>query len=299
MQDSNVEKREANEKMQEDWSYIEQLVLTYKKQFEKDCTQEVLELSKKSAEELLEKFMPLFKKYILLLKTGQIDFNDIDIKIFVSTFIEDPRLHRALKRKKSRQEYKSAIYKRFAFIKETYGHVSEDNMIIDMKMLLLILAKRYKCVGKNFCAYVKNCYRYELSRHIKTHIKDPLNIEYKNVSQDNYLDENDKEISSLENNINLSYQDNYYECEDGIPDFLWINGETCSEIFNILTPLERKIIVKYYAEEHSDKEIGTMLGLHNNTANQKRRKAIEKIAAKMNIDVFDIKRSRHSGRNKI
>lgn len=289
---TNYDNKSQNlEAKMEEWDDIENLVLDYKIQFEKENVSDEEKIKADNAAlQLITRFNPLFKKYITLLKTGQIDFKDADIKTFVGTFIDDPRLHRALKRKKSRAEYRSDIYKKFNFVLETYGQVPEEDMLVDMQMLLLILAKRYKQMGKNFCAYVHNCFRYEVSRHIKKYIKNPINISYNNIT---YIDADN---GSNDSDLNMIYEDLYYEPENGIPNASWINGNTCSDIFNCLSPLERKIIVKYYIEEFNDKQIADMLALHINTVNQKRRQAIMKIAKESNIDVESIKRNRHSGR---
>lgn len=273
-----------------EWNAIEELVMIYKKQFEDGSTEEEKRESRAAANKLIERFNPLFKKYVLLFKTCQIDFTDSDVKTFIRTFIADPRLHRALKRTRSKTEFRGEIYKKFAFVCETYGQLSEDDILIDLQMLLLVLAKRYKAMGKNFCAYVHNCFRYEVSRHVKKFIKNPINIGYKNMS---YADEsNGLNDAGLEN----SYEDNYYESETGIPNATWISGETCSDVFNTLSNIERKIIVMYYAEEKNDKQISKALGLHINTINQKRRKAISIIANECDIDISEVRRNRHSGK---
>ena len=289
---TNYYNNQKIEEKQEEWADIERYVMLYKKQFEPNATSADISESKEAAHQLVTRFNPLFKKYIMLFKTGQIDFKDSDMKTFISTFIDDPRLHRALKRTKSRTEYRSDIYKKFGFVLETYGQLPEEDILIDMQMLLLVLAKRYKQVGKNFCAYVHNCFRYEVSRHIKKYIKNPLNISYKNTS---YEDANN---GSGDEDMNMIHEDQYYEPEHGVPNMTWISGDTCSEIFSILNSLERKIIVKYYAEEYNDKQIADALGLHINTINQKRRQAIAKLASELNIDLDSVKRNRHSGRNK-
>lgn len=276
---------------QEEWAEIEIYVNLYKKQFNEGATPEDIHESKMAAQELVTRFHPLFKKYIMLFKTGQIDFKDSDVKTFISTFIDDPRLHRALKRSKSRTEYRSDIYKRFGFVLETYGQIPEEEMLIDLQMLLLVLAKRYKDVGKNFCAYVHNCFRFEVSRHIKKYIKNPINISYKNTSYE------DASNGSGDVSLEFIHEDVYLEPDDGIPNAPWINGETCSDLFSSLNPLERKIIVKYYVEEYNDKQIADALGLHINTVNQKRRQAVATLANTLNIDLDMVKRSRHSGRS--
>lgn len=279
------------EEKQEEWTDIENYVQLYQKQFAPDATEQDMALAKDAALELITRFNPLFKKYIMLFKTGQIDFKDSDVKTFISTFIDDPRLHRALKRQKSRTEYRSDIYKRFGFVIETYGQLPEEDILIDLQMLLLVLAKRYKQVGKNFCAYVHNCFRYEVSRHIKKYIKNPINISYKNISYE------DTTNGMGDSELNLIHEDVYLEPSNGIPNATWISGDTCSDVFNILSPLERKIIVKYYCEEYNDKQIADSLGLHINTVNQKRRQAVSVLATELNIDLSMVRRNRHSGRN--
>lgn len=276
----------------DEWNNIEEAVIKYKLQFQDNPSRQDIEASKEAASFLIESFNPLFKKYIILFKTSQIDFNDSDIKSFVGTFIDDPRLHRALKRHKSKSEYKAEIYKRFGFVIETYGKLSEEEILVDLQMLLLVLAKRYKQMGKNFCAYIHNSFKFEISRHIKKYIKNPLNISYKNVSYADFNSGNDC------NDTEIIYEDSYYESENGIPNALWINGSTCSEPFMELTSLERKILVKYFSEECNDKQIAEFLGLHINTVNQKRRQAISKLAKSYNIDMSSIKRNRHSGISK-
>ena len=80
---------------------------------------------------------------------------------------------------------------------------------------------------------------------------------------------------------------------------LWINGKTCNDPFNILNPLERKIIIKYYIEHYNDKQVAEILGFHINTINEKRRHAVAKLAENLNINILEIKRSRHSGKRRI
>ena len=167
----NFESNNDFKEKQDKWREIEELVMQYKLKFEYPNDEKILNISKNASEELLVRFTPLFKKYSLLLTTGQIDFNDVDVKSFIGTFIDDPRLHRALKRQRSKAEYRADIYKKFGFVLETYGKLSEDEILVDLQMLLLVLAKRYKQMGKNFCTYVHNCFRYEVSRYIKDFIK--------------------------------------------------------------------------------------------------------------------------------
>ena len=95
-------------------------------------------------------------------------------------FIDDYELKKALFRKKITAVNRAEIYAKFNFVIETYGKTDDEDILSDLSMCLLVLAKRYKNIGKNFCAYVYNAFRHEVARHIKKYIKNPLNVQYKN-----------------------------------------------------------------------------------------------------------------------
>lgn len=288
--DSN-NKKEVSRK--EEWEQVEYLVLEYQKQFDEDADEEQIQKSNEAGIELIERFQPFLKKYAILFKSGQIDFNDKEMKLFVASFMDEDDLKRALKRKKQKKEYRARIYEKFNFIKETYGSLPEDEILTDLQMLLLQLAKRYKQMGKNFAAYLYNSFRYEVARHIKKFIRNPLNIPYRKIKFEDYMSY--YHDPAIEND----FEDKFYEDSLGIPDMSWIQGETCSELFGILSPLERKLIVKYYLEHWNDRQISEEFGIHINTVNQKRRMAIRKLAKELGIDEKDIKRSRRSGKKAI
>lgn len=282
---------EEDSKRKEEWDEIEYLVLDFQKQFTiDDLTEDEEEYYRECGNLLIAKFSPLFKKYLTLLKYTHIDFTDKEMKEFIALFIDDYELKKALFRKKINATHRAQIYQKFNFVIETYGKVSEEDIISDLNMCFLTLAKRYKQVGKNFCAYVYNSYRHEVARHIKKYINNPLSIQYKNYQYEDCINgENDLFID-------VSYEDNYYESNTGLPDFTWISGQSCSDVFNVLTTFQRKILIKYYLEDWNDKQIANYLGAHINTVNQKRRDAIKLLCSELNIEEKDIKRSRKSGK---
>ena len=275
----------------EEWEEIESLVMEYKKVYDENVSEEDAEKYKMAGWQLIQKFMPLFKKYFVLIKTGQIDFEDSEMKRFVLSFIGDPALKTALKRDRQNAKFRHPILQKFNFVTETYGQLSEEDIMTDLQMLFLTLVKRYKQMGKNFCAYVYNAYCYEVSRHVKKFIKEPANIQYKNIEYEDYM-------QTAKDNVveEATLQDMTYENEMGIPDISWITGENCSEIFASLSPLERKLIIKYYLEDYNDRQIAEEFGMHINTVNQKRRRAVLALARANRIDEKSIKRNRKSGK---
>lgn len=195
----------------------------------------------------------------------------------------------ALHRKKQTSEYRRAIYDAFNFIKETYGQNDDEEIIMDLQMLFLVVAKRYKQVGKNFCAYVANSYKFEVARHVKKVFQNPLNVTYKIAEYS---------VDTMKDDSSEMYEDQYYEDETGVPSIDWINGY-CGEAFQILSSLDRKILVKYYLENLNDKQIASQLGMHLNTVNSKRRESIDKLCKYFKVDPKTLKRSRKSGKNVI
>lgn len=288
MDDSTLNIEEEQRK--EEWREIEDLVISFQKQFKEDCTEKEKKYAQDCGYELITKFSPLFKKYIQLLKYTNIDWTDRETKEFIALFIDNYELKKALYRKKINASNRAEVYVKFNFVIETYGKISEEDMEADLNMCLLILAKRYKIVGKNFCGYVYNAFRHEVARHIKRFIGNPLNIQYKNFQFEDWVNSDDTAVKVLE------YEDNYYENITGLPDISWINGQYCADIFKELTTFQRKILVKYYLEDWNDRQIAEYLGAHINTVNQKRREAIELLCLEQGIDKSTLKRSRNSGK---
>jgi len=241
---------------------------------------------------LIDRFYPLFKKYLSIIKTGQINFSDISERLLMALFIGDKKLKLALYGKiPLDKETKSAIYQRFNFIKETYGHLETEEIMLDLKMLFIVLMKRYKRTNRSFCCYVSNSYRYEVFRHIQKFNKNPLNIHYKNMQYEDFTKIKSPDVIDYDD-----IEDKIYKNSLGLPDLTWIQGETCSDAFSILTPEERKILSKYYLEHMCDRQIAEFYGLHVNTCNQKRRAAVDKLIKYLGLTRDDVCRSRNSGK---
>ncbi len=278
-------KIEPTEKEIREWNEIEELVLEYQSYLQdKNKVNPTLEL--------LERFSPLFKKYLTLIKYNQIDFNDMEQKSFISLFIDDRMLRRVLNRKVTPPSYKSEIYQKSNFIKETYGVNNEEDIMYDLYICFLNVAKRYKQIGKNFCAYLYNVYKHEVARFIKTYIKNPLSIPYKNFQYEDFINGSEDAFMMEEQ------ESSYYESITGLPDMSWVLGDTCSMEFLFLTPLQRKIMIKYYLEDWSDRQIAESLGVQTSSINGKRREALNALCDYYNIDSSTLKRMRKSGTSK-
>lgn len=282
-------------KRKEEWEEIDSLVARYQKQFGVVVTKKEKAEAEQATQILIAKFYPLFKKYLTIIKNGQINFDNYEQRMFIILFMDNVSLKRALyKRAPISREYKQIILQKFNFIKETYGHLEEEEIMTDLYMLFLNLAKRYKPMARSFCCYVYNTFKYEVYRHIQAFTRNPLNVHYRSISYEDCAAQNSAELEINTYNI----EDQLSTDADGLPDIFWIGGYNCAPCFQKLTPLERKILIKYYLEQKNDRQIADEIGMHINTCNQKRRHAVKLMAEALNVDESQIRRARNSGKKK-
>lgn len=276
---------------EDEWKHIDKLIALYKKQFEPDSTPEDKEKADEASMELIKKFTPLFKKYLLLFTTGQINFRNTEQRQFVRLFIGDPQLQKALKRKYPGREMAEQITQKFNFLVEGYGHQTEEEIMDDLHVIFFICAKRYKYVGRSFCCYIYNLFKYEVARRVQKYQKNPANFHYKVTTLDDSI--------KIAVDVGQQLEDHLGENSLGFPDTSWLKGQTCSDIFEDFTFEERVIFMKYYLQDWNDRQIGNFLGMHMNTANQKRKLIVQKLCDKLGYDPEKIKRSRNSGKKAI
>ncbi len=272
----------------EEWDEIDNLVATYQKGIlAEKGTKEKMD-GNDAASTLISRFYPLFRKYLLVIKTGQINFKNPEQKQFVKLFIPEVSLRGAMSKKKIGNSAKEAIRNRFSFISEGYGKQETEEILADLHMLFLTLARRYKPMGRSFACYLYNVYRYEVARHIMKYNRNPANFQYKNICLDDaepqqFFDDYDKIDDAI--------------CEDGsgLPDKSWIKGETCSDMFSCMSPIDRLILSKYYLQNWNDGQIGMLLGMHTNTVNIKRKAILQRFCDKIGRDPEEVKRYRRPG----
>lgn len=277
----------SEEEKLEEWNEIEDLVIQYQTYLNDPVDSQK---SKDAADILLQRFSPLFKSYITLIKYNQIDWNSKEQKMFIYQFMEDKSLKRALNRRKTSSDFKAKIYHTFNFVKSTYGELPEEDILADLYVCFLTLMKRYKQKGKNFCAYVANSYHFEVARYIKRQTSNPLVVNYKNCQYEDIIN------GKSSNDYDIIIEDNYYESIMGLPDYTWINGDTCSSLFSDFTPYQRKILIKYYLEDYNDRQISELFGTNIGVINSKRRNAVDRLCELIGIDRDELPRKRKSGR---
>lgn len=258
-----------------EWKEIEELVLKYQLQF-KDKNKK--EESDAAMIELLDRFYPLFKKYLVLVKSGQINFHDSETRRFVYTFIGDAKLKAALKRHSNLANHRQPIHHRFNFVREVYGCLEETEIMDDFKMIFMEMAQRYKSMGRNFCAYVANAFYFEVSRYIKAFISNPANIWYRHFEFEDYFHTVDEDTPYYAE----PFEDKIIEDGRETLDMDWIAGTHCQEVFKQFSPLERKIIALSYADGMTDKQISEYLSYPISQVQSKRRHVIQTLEKHFN-----------------
>ena len=276
---------------EEEWKEIDRLVMTYQAQFKESAGDLERYNADRAGTELMERFKPLFKKYVILLTTGQINFRNTEQKQFVRLFMPDRYLQKALGRKNISRDLCDQILQKFNFLIEGYGHQPEEEIYDDLRVIFFILVKRYKNVGRSFCCYVYNLFKYEVSRFVQRYQRNPANFHYKVTTLD--------ECNKTSNDDYSAIEDTIYEDEWGLPDATWVHGETCSDLFQNFTDEERLIFSKYYLQDWNDGQIAKLLGMHINTANQKRKAITHKLSELLGYNPKDIQRHRKSGKKAI
>jgi len=223
-------------------------------------------------------------KYYTLLRYGRIDFDNRDIRRFVSLYMEDENM-----RKQMIPFYQYAPVKREAIrlmtdLAEQLKIMSDEDLLQDLRMLLLQQAKRYKKQGKKktFTGYLYNSFRYELKRHLDRLLKDPLSSRKerkKGYADDRSADEDS--IIQLDDTIFIKRPIIEMNEELG---YGWIQGILCSPLFEDLSVAQRLILKLHYLERMTDGEIAERMGIHINTVFRQRKKAIQLLEQKMRKD---------------
>lgn len=234
----------------------------------------------------------------------------ITISQFVSLFIE-----KGSEETNRKKMFSTACIKiKALFSKYEYGDIYNE-----LVLALLNMANKYKIITdksdphykKNgtFHMYVSKCFHWEAHRFLTKLVTDPLShfevlklrdqfdemdLEELTEGKDVFIEDESAqfvfdemfETVSRQNSIQQSTKLTMKEDEnisaydiDSL-NFNWTNGVTCSELFKVLTPYEREIIILSFIKNKSEVEISDIYGYHRATINTHKKRAIAKIQVK-------------------
>jgi RNA polymerase sigma factor (sigma-70 family) len=234
-----------------------------------------------AAEKLLKQLEPYYRKFVRLLKRGIYDPSDLDIRLFLGLYIEDPDERKLFYSSWHTNEGHKIGNSRASFLSHVCRYISYEELEQECRLIILVLADRYKKMDSSFLGYLNTAFRFELRRSLEVMAMDPLifaaqwNISYDDTEYDNP----DSDFTIMDDA--LIFEEDAFTMDYTELGPTWYQGLTCSEIFKDLSPTDRKILKLYYLDGLSDQEIADRIGLTRSWINQRRREAVNMLKNKM------------------
>lgn len=248
---------------EEEWyGYIDSLAIKFQ-DGDADCGMELIDI-----------FYPFLNKYNAILRDGKLNLNDVDARKFIGLFISDQNIVSRLNRHWQSAEVRSVAYRTANYVAQSCNALDDDDIRQEIYIAFLTIVNRWvkKKEKSFFTGYMYNSFRYELQRSIASIIRNPI---VNSGSVTIHYNDDEGENSEYEELFNINTEDTMMISLENVLDTNWVRGLTCSEEFLDLTVLERMILKDYYSSDLSDREIAAKTGMHINTINRKRHKAIE------------------------
>lgn len=223
------------------------------------------------AEELISQFSNFLNKYMNLIQSETIDFKNYDIRYFLSLYITDKSLSKNLRghRKYHTPETISVAYNIVNKIHRKLRFHTKEEIYHEILIPFLHCAQDYKEIGVGFDKYLYKSYKYELKRHLDEMEWDVLDF---NGNTGMEIAIEDEWESSIEEEFFLEMDENFE-----LSDPRWVHGNKSEAPFSDLKPHERYILVKYYYEKNTDKEIARMLPYNPKSIHRIRARLLTKL----------------------
>lgn len=264
--------------------------------------------SQESCEELINCFSKFFTKYVSLVKFGKYDVSHFSTRSFIKLFVENPKERRLINPFfKNKLTGRQVVADTVAMIVKLFESSSQEDITQDLKIIFLTMCQKYKDTKPSFHAYINKNFHFYAYRYFEKMSRDPVGrnnavslsspvgglnsgvnfnpLELKDILPDKEISvESDHTIKELDMHYNLLNSEipvienkgvNIYE--DNFLDTNWINGITCGDVFDCLTPFERQIVSLWYVERKTDTEIGEIFGVCRGTINRRRGIAKDKL----------------------
>lgn len=205
-------------------------------------------------------------KYYDLLRYGKMDFKNKDLRKFVSLFAASPELRKKLKPFYQYSDTKSATMKIIQKIVERFEVIEDEDLLQDLRLLLLQQAKRYEKKGEKvtFLGYLYNSYRFAIYNYYKWIFEDLILSDRIDFDIEAIEGEED-ESATIEIDEAWFFEDIYFENENEELGFNWIHNKTTTFPFKKLSVYERTILFMYYEKRMTDKEIAYITNYHEDT----------------------------------
>jgi hypothetical protein len=206
------------------------------------------------AENLIEQYDNFLNKYYALLHHNTIDFSNYDIRCFLACYISEEDVSKDLRRGRyPSQETIKVAYKILQHLRHKLRNHTWREVKNELLIPFLFCARIYKSKGIGFDKYLYKAYKYNLKRHLDINLKWDA-LDKHTVYRDFAIEED-----SLPDEFKVEEFEFYLDEAFELTDPRWIHGSKSTGPFKDLKPHERYILVKYYYEDKTDKEIARML----------------------------------------
>lgn len=263
--------------------------------------------SKEAAEALIFRFKTFLNKYCSLIKFGQYNLDHYSIRSFIKLFVAKPndrsKINSYFANSAGRKSADEAVMR----ITGIFSSSSQEDTMQELYIIFFNMCSKYKDTKPSFHHYIKRNFHYYAYRHFEKITKDPIarghiaykatsstidfsknlqEVEFAEILEDKSIEiEMDQLLEEVELYYNMKLSKTPTVKQKGISvydnaflNINWINGITCSNIFMVLTPFERKILVMWYVDNLTDTNIAEEFGVCRGTINKRR--AIAKMKLK-------------------
>lgn len=267
-----------------------------------------------AANVLLLSFKTFLNKYCSLIKYGQYSLDHYSIRSFIKLFTEKPSDRAKITSYFANSSGRKIADDTVSTINRIFFNSSKEDIEQELYIIFFNMCSKYKDTKPSFHHHVKRNFHYYAYRHFEKMTRDPIarghvmynnfykydidsanerRIEIYNIGSDKSVEfEMDQLLNEVEMFYNMKLskaptvkQKGLSVYDNAFLNINWINGVTCSNVFKVLTPFERKILVMWYVDNKTDTDIAEDFGVCRGTINKRR--AVAK--SKLKNSVIDFK----------
>jgi hypothetical protein len=254
-----------------------------------DAVQRYQKGDSESALKVLEDWKDFLEGFVLLLRGGPVNRLTRSHRILLSNFVKNSGLARSLKSKHPVTAAFLAAESALTTVSIQLRPIETEDLRQEVIEVFLATLRRYRSRdNQNYLIpYIQVSFPYAMTRRVQQLVKDPLvnlasdkilSIEAMNPEAGSDRHGMSPKIQSKEvvAFLTSTYEDALHDLEEEELGISWIRGDSCHEVFDVLTPIERRIL-RCYSREMTDSQIAFELGVSYNTAIRRRHLIISKV----------------------
>jgi len=230
---------------------------------------------------LIDMFKDYIDIYVNLLKYNKFDIGNGKVHRFLSLFLSSKL---ALKQYNYSSYARNMFINKAKYISKYFAEYTDDDIRNDIIIIILKLVKKYNSDRPFFILYINKVIHYYLKNYVDRIIKSYLDyidideieqneIDYKVYSHFEMV-ENKLDKERLIHNAIIPVVKN----DNNTLDLNWINGITPTNMFDMLQPVDREILLLYYVKNKTIKDICNSIGYSTiNTGIRRKNISIKKV----------------------